>query len=177
MYLHLKELDINENDRQDLLDLYEHCFEYKDHWQKESGQEYIHWEYKDDFGNPCHLWFLPLAKRIPLIHQLESKVKYIQQSYFIISNGIIPHKDSERTGAISFELLNKENKGFNFYDDDLNLLDTFTFEGRTIMWNPQVNHNVNYTKEDRIYLQISFDFSFPYSFYEQAYLDRTLFRW
>lgn len=101
--------------------------------------------------------------------ELESKFKYVRDSYYLTSSGYSPHIDDRRQCIISFELKNDHQVPLKFYDPEEEV-----FHTTAIMWNTTLLHGSDDSPSKRIFFQIELEDDKPFEFYRRKYLENEL---
>tara|TARA_B100000035_G_scaffold251131_1_gene220217 strand:- start:560 stop:1045 length:486 start_codon:yes stop_codon:yes gene_type:complete len=101
--------------------------------------------------------------------ELESKFRYVRDSYYLTSSGYNPHIDDRRQCIISFELKNDHQVPLKFYDPDEEV-----FHTTPIMWNTTVLHGSEPSPSERIFFQIELEDDKSFDFYAQKHLEGEL---
>ena len=101
--------------------------------------------------------------------ELESKFKYVRDSYYLTSSGYSPHIDDRRQCIISFELKNDHQVPLKFYDPEEEVYHT-----TPIMWNTAVRHGSENSPSKRIFFQIELEDDKSFNFYMQKHLEGKL---
>lgn len=101
--------------------------------------------------------------------ELESKFRYVRDSYYLTSSGYNPHIDDRRQCIISFELKNNHQVPLKFYDPDEEV-----FHTTPIMWNTTVLHGSEPSPSKRIFFQIELEDDKSFDFYAQKHLEGKL---
>ena len=143
-------IDIN-FDKQKLLDIFNK--------NKKDARVY----YNQTGGEPQPITLLnPIEK--DYCKELESKFKYVRDSYFLTSSGYHPHIDDRRQCIVSFELKNDHQIPLKFYDPDEEV-----FHTTPIMWNTTVLHGSESSPSERIFFQIELEDDKQFEFYVEEY--------
>ena len=101
--------------------------------------------------------------------ELESKFRYVRDSYYLTSSGYNAHIDDRRQCIISFELKNDHQVPLKFYDPDEEV-----FHTTPIMWNTTVLHGSEPSPSERIFFQIELEDDKSFDFYAQKHLEGEL---
>lgn len=163
--LDLPELQLLDGERTELLSLYETWKVHEIQYRREKS------------GTMQDLWLLGAYERTPLINRLQSKVRYVRQSYFLKNKGIEPHRDDNRTAVISFELINPENLPTRVYDDESNLVGVIHYDNMPVLWSTQRLHDAEWTSEPRLFFQMELERENSFEYYAELYQTGDLFRW
>lgn len=101
--------------------------------------------------------------------ELESKFRYVRDSYYLTSSGYSPHIDDRRQCIVSFELKNDHQVPLKFYDPDEEV-----FHITPIMWNTTVLHGSEPSPTERIFFQIELEDDKSFEFYAKKHLEGEL---
>jgi len=150
------EIDDIDWDKGKLLDIY--------HQYESQIKTYIN---KHGDGQPIGV--LLFDEKPDYLLEMESKFKYIHNSYYLVSSGYHPHIDDTRQCIISFELQNEYQVPLKFYDPVEEV-----FHTGPIMWNTALLHGSEPSPTPRIFYQVELKDDQPFEFYLRKYLNDEL---
>lgn len=166
-HIQIPELQLTERNVSDMLGLF---YDYQD-------REY-HFVPPDEKCVDLGLNMLVKYKRNSIVHGLESKVRFVRQSYFLRNTGVEIHSDMKRTAVIGFELSNPENAPTRMFDDDRQMVEeVFYDEVNAILWDTTCLHAVAPCAQDRIFFQMELERHLCFEDYVELYEKGELFRW
>lgn len=132
------------------------------------NQEYERVYYNKNEGKPQPITLLNPTEK-PYCKELESKFKYVRDSYFLTSSGYSPHIDDRRQCIVSFELKNDYQVPLKFYDPDEEV-----FHSTPIMWNTTKLHGSESSPSKRIFFQIELEDDKSFEYYMRKYKQNEL---
>jgi len=166
-HIHIPELSPSMDDVKSLLGTFEQNREHEYHFVPPA-----------DKGVDLGLHMLVKYKRTSLIHALESKIRFVKQSYFLRNNGVDIHRDIKRTAVIGIELSNPLNAPTKMYDDDRSLAEEVFYDGvNAALWDTTRLHSVDNVPIERIYFQMELERHLSFQDYVELYQSGELFRW
>jgi hypothetical protein len=146
-------------DKEKLLKIYEQ--------HKDRIKTYINRE-----GGTSPIGVLLFDEKPDYILEMENKVNYLHNSYYLISSGYHPHVDDTRQCVISFELQNEHNIPLKFYEPEEEV-----YHDGPIMWNTSVWHGSDPSPTPRIFYQIELKDDKTFDFYLREYMSDNLFKY
>lgn len=166
-HIHIPELEPSQDDVDGLLKTFE----------SHRHDEY-HFVPPADKGVDLGLHMLVKYQRSEFIHRLESKVRFIKQSYFLRNHGVDIHRDMKRTAVIGFQLSNPLNVPTKIYHDDGNLCEEVFYDCINVaLWDTTRLHSVDDAPLERIFFQAELERHLSYDDYVDLYKSGELFRW
>lgn len=134
------------------------------------GKEYI-----SSTGRSTGMWVVNEFEPNYIMKRMHAMIppELYKESAFLANNGIGRHHDASRQCVISFEILNIDREPMNMYYE--NNIEHVFYNGDTIMWNPQVEHNVAPCQNLRVLYQIELNNTKPFSYYRDLYENGKLF--
>lgn len=163
LYIHIPELIISEDQKNQLLHLY---YEQK----HKLGHTYVSKTGKPQeltlvggFDNPAFL--MDIVKPIPN--------NYIDAWYFLSNFGVNAHIDDNRQCILSYEIQNYENIPLSFFDNQTEI--EVHYKANTpILWNTQFMHGSKISLTERIFFQIEMKRNNSFEFYLNQYKNGKL---